>query len=82
VARQDERVRYVIVRRESDNEFGFDSRTEALAAQRRSVAAHGLEVVCGWHLMRSPRRGEWKLVATSKAPLSLVRGTAQGSAAA
>ena len=66
-------MRYVIVRPESDNEFGFDSRQEALEGLRRSLAAHGAEVVRTWHLVRAPQRGEWTTVATGDDLLALVK---------
>jgi hypothetical protein len=73
-------LQYVIVRPESDNELGFDSRTEALAALRRSLAVHGPEVVGRWHLVRAPRRGEWTLVATGDVLLALFRPLAPRAA--
>ena len=65
-------VRYVIVRPESDNVFGFDSRQAALDGLRQSLEAFGPERVGRWQLVRAPQRGEWTTVAEGEALLALV----------
>ena len=62
---------YVIVRPESDNVFGFDSRQAALQGLRRSLEAFGPERVGRWQLVRAPRRGTWTTVAEGEALLAL-----------